>query len=102
MRRAVYFDYFVDDCPYFNGNVDVNNGYGCDHPEQEERDFGQGKCYCRSCPLGYPADEESLLETDIEWVDGKPESADAMEEYSYIIENYERHRELNFGGGVVW
>ena len=53
-------------------------------------------------PIRHPADEESLLETDIEWVDGKPESADAMEEYSYIIENYERHRELNFGGGVVW
>ena len=71
-------------CQYFNGNVEVNNGYGCDHADQEERDLGQGKCYCWSCPLGYPADEESLYETDIEWVDGKPE-ADGLEEDSYII-----------------
>ncbi len=84
MRKAIYFDSFVADCPYFNGNVNVNNGYGCDHVEQKERDHGQGKCYCWSCPLGYPADEDSLFEKDIEWVDGKPE-AEEMEEDSYII-----------------
>lgn len=84
MRKAIYFDSYVKDCPYFNGDVDVNNGYGCDHPEQEEEDYGQGKCYCWSCPLGYPADKESLMEEDIDWVDGKPE-AEEMEEDSYII-----------------
>lgn len=86
MRIAKSFDNFVSECPYFNGNSDVNNGYGCNHENQEEIDNGQGKCYCWSCPLGYPADEESLEEDDIEWEDGKPE-VDEMEEDSYIILN---------------
>lgn len=86
MRKAEYFDFFVSKCPYFNGNTDVNNGYGCTHPEQKENDDGEGKCYCWSCPLGYPADEESLGEDDIEWVDGRP-VPDSMEEDSYIILN---------------
>jgi len=31
MRIAKNFDNFVSECPYFNGNADVNNGYGCEH-----------------------------------------------------------------------
>ena len=83
-RKAEFFDHFVAKCDYFNGETDANNGYGCNHPEQEEQCDGQGCCYCFSCPLGYPADEESLLERDIVWTDGRPE-ADGMEEDSYII-----------------
>lgn len=86
MRKAEYFDFFVSKCKHFNGNTDANNGYGCTHPEQEENENGEGKCYCWSCPLGYPADEESLAENDIEWVDGRPE-LDSMEDDSYIILN---------------
>lgn len=86
MRRAKLFDNYVAECPYFNGNTDVNNGYGCNNENQEEKDNEQGKCYCWSCPMGYPVDEESLQEDDIEWEDGKPE-ADEMEEDSYIILN---------------
>ena len=86
MRKAIYFDDFVSQCPYFNGSADVNNGYGCDHPDQEERENDQGKCYCWSCPMGYPADEESLEEDDIEWPDGKPDPED-MGEDEYIIKN---------------
>lgn len=84
MRKARYFDSFVSNCQYFNGNASVNNGYGCDHHEQKETENGMGECFCWSCPLGYPADEESLSEGDILWVDGKPEAED-MEEDSYII-----------------
>jgi hypothetical protein len=84
MRKARYFDSFVADCQYFNGDVEVNNGYGCNHPDQEEKEDGQGKCYCFSCPLGYPADEESLGHTNIEWEGGKPDP-DSMGEDSYII-----------------
>lgn len=49
-------------CGYFNGKTNVNNGYGCDHPEQEEtedieledgRMVCQGKCYAFSCPIGW-------------------------------------------------
>ena len=90
IRKAVYFDSYVEKCPYFTGETNVNNGYGCNHPNQEEKeienDKKQGKCFCFSCPMGYPADEESLSETDIEWEDGKPE-LDGMEEDSYIILN---------------
>lgn len=86
MRKAQYFDDFVSACQYFNGNTDVNNGYGCNHPEQQETEKGIGKCFCFSCPLGYPADEESLDEKDIDWDGCKPD-ADDMEEDSYIILN---------------
>ncbi len=36
MRIAKNFDNFVSECPYFNGNADVNNGYGCEHKAQKE------------------------------------------------------------------
>lgn len=42
--------------------------------------------FCFSCPLGYPADEESLIEKDLLWEGGKPE-LNSMEEDSYIIRN---------------
>lgn len=84
MRIAKNFDNFVSECPYFNGKADVNNGYGCEHKAQKEVENGQGKCYCWSCPCGYPADEESLQENDITWEGGKPEEG-SMEEDSYII-----------------
>ena len=51
MRIAKNFDNFVSECPYFNGNADVNNGYGCEHKAQKEVENGQGKCYCWSCPV---------------------------------------------------
>ena len=66
-RKAVPFDTFVGGCNYFDGNSDVNNGYGCTHPEQEEKQKGKGCCFCFSCPLGTPADEESFEEPDIDW-----------------------------------
>ncbi len=48
---------FCDLCGFFFGGTDVNNGYGCLHPEQPEVDydtFGEvGKCYGFSCPLAY-------------------------------------------------
>lgn len=84
MRNARYFDAFYSECPYFNGNTNINNGYGCNHEAQKEKENKQGKCFCWSCPLGYPADEESLQDPNIEWLDGKPE-ANSMEEDSYII-----------------
>ena len=84
LRKAELFDNFVRHCEYFNGETDVNNGYGCNHPNQEEKCANEGCCYCFSCPIGYPAEEESLTEDDIEWVDGKPE-ADDIDEDGYII-----------------
>lgn len=60
-------------CGYFTGATEANNGYGCNHPEQEEYEMlwkdedgytyrgyeddeskpktKQGKCYSFSCPI---------------------------------------------------
>ena len=56
---------------FFNVNTsdpdlsDVNNGYNCDHPEQEEGekldDRFVGACHAGSCPLGYPPERYDLL-----------------------------------------
>lgn len=29
----------------------VNNGYNCNHPEQDEVEYGIGCCFSRSCPI---------------------------------------------------
>lgn len=61
MRKAVVFDDFSYQCPYFEGDTDVNNGYGCTHPENEkERGEDISRCYCSYCPLGTEADEEDV------------------------------------------
>lgn len=67
MRKAIPFDTFAENCKYFNGNTNVNNGYGCNHSKQKELQKKEGCCFCFSCPLGVPADEESFEETDIDW-----------------------------------
>lgn len=99
MRKAQYFEFFVKKCKHFDSSSDVNNGYGCKHPAQEETEDGHGKCYCWSCPLGCPADKESLDEKDIQWVDGKPDTDD-LEEESYIILNdefpFRKYYEIEF------
>lgn len=51
-RKAVPFDTFVGGCNYFDSNSDVNNGYGCTHPEQEEKQKGKGCCFCFPVHLG--------------------------------------------------
>lgn len=60
--------YLIDDlariCGFFHGDVDANNGYGCDHPDQEEREEGIGCCFAMSCPLGFnldPTDPEDAV-----------------------------------------
>lgn len=52
---------------YLSDDISVNNGYNCDHEEQEETyDDETGKmvgcCYAHSCPLAYPADADDLYE----------------------------------------
>ncbi len=66
---------FANRCGYFYNaciekNISINNGYNCNHPDQEEceEEEGQkiGKCYCWSCPLGYEADEDDFSSPDID------------------------------------
>ena len=76
------FDEFAYVCPYFTSETDANNGYGCNHPDQEETQNRDGKeqgcCYCFSCPLGIEADAEDLDNPDIDW-DGLCEEREVME-----------------------
>lgn len=87
-RKAVPFDTFVGGCNYFDSNSDVNNGYGCTHPEQEEKQKGKGCCFCFSCPLGTPADEESFEEPDIDW-NGTEKEDVGEDDYIIIPSNCE-------------
>lgn len=51
------FDQVWPRCRYFFGDSDVNNGYGCLHPEQEEVEDGLGRCHSFTCPLA-PFEED--------------------------------------------
>lgn len=72
MRQLIMIDQLTKICGYYNGDVSVNNGYGCDHPDQDETDFDddlgreQGKCYCHSCPIAHSADYEDMQNLDTE------------------------------------
>ena len=55
----ISLDELIERCGYFRDGVEVNNGYGCSHPEQREAEDGQGKCYGFSCPLGSELNPES-------------------------------------------
>lgn len=59
MRRAVIFDEFAYQCPFFNSEDAENNGYGCDHPKNNP-----DGCYCHACPLGIEAEQEDLTDTE--------------------------------------
>lgn len=88
---AMDIDSLATECPYFTGLTDANNGYGCNHPEQEEfeelykedgytyRGFEddeskpktrQGKCYSFSCPIAFKCTTiEELKEYDPDTAD---------------------------------
>lgn len=90
MRKAVLFDQFASVCQFFNRETEVNNGYGCNHPEQEMTDEDengqeQGLCDCHSCPLGVEAEQVDVASTEVDW-DGLCEDGEVAEsEYLLII-----------------
>ena len=79
-------------CGYFTSATDVNNHYGCTHPEQEETEtcteidgylaydkngaIKMGKCYSFSCPLATQADVKDLRTHDKEWAKQYKEATD--------------------------
>lgn len=97
MRKAVLFECFAFQCPFFNGDTNVNNGYGCDHPDQREKrkDNGeeQGCCYCFSCPLGIEAEQQDLtdkshpdaVQDEIDW-DGLCEDGEVTDGEYLLVE----------------
>lgn len=68
-RKIVSFDEFAYCCPFFTSETEVNNGYGCKHPAQEQREENQavGSCYCWSCPLGIEAEAEDCGKKEIDY-----------------------------------
>ena len=80
-RRAMTFDEFATVCNYFTSDTDLNNGYGCTHPQQEDED---GCCFCWKCPLGIEADQEDLTNPDIDWTDECSEEEVGESEYIVV------------------
>ena len=55
--KAIHLDTLVRKCGYFHTDTYVNNGYGCNHPDQEDTELDeetvkeQGRCFSCSCPI---------------------------------------------------
>lgn len=89
LRKIEAINRFANRCGYFYNaclekNISTNNGYNCNHPDQQETDIidGQkiGKCYCWSCPLGYEPDEEDFINPEID-----QNGYDTYEEGNFIV-----------------
>ena len=74
-KKIVPINEFANRCGFFANeciekNIDVNNGYNCRHPKQEEYEeiegYRIGKCFSWSCPLCYYADEEDFKNRNID------------------------------------
>ena len=52
-EEVITLDDLVKKCGHFNPHTDVNNGYGCNHPKQEDIEEGQGRCFNVSCPIAF-------------------------------------------------
>lgn len=92
MLKAVIFDEFSSQCPYFYSyeKEHINNYYNCKHPQQEETGESKsgekiGKCYCFSCPLGIEAQPEDLHESGIDW-DGLCEYGEVAESEYLLVD----------------
>jgi len=60
MKRKLFStNELINKCKYFYWGQ-VNNGYCCCHPEQEEKIDGEGCCYYFSCPFSYEAEQEDM------------------------------------------
>ncbi len=59
---TLHIDTLRSECGYSNPEIEINNGYGCDHSECEERysEEKQGLCYPWSCPIAYEANQDDL------------------------------------------
>lgn len=83
---------FANRCGYFFNHAydhpsdpDVNNGYNCSHPEQDETGDCNGKeigcCFASSCPLAYPANGLECGHFGIECDSLGKEQCDCENEY---------------------
>lgn len=102
--KVASFEEFAYACQYSTSEYDVNNGYGCSHPDQEEtnpdkNDIERGMCFCWSCPLGIEAEAEDADDEEVDLCGIiKEELAEAEGKSEYILvnvgdeawDNYER------------
>lgn len=91
-HHIVEIDDLMNHCGYGTSQTDANNGYGCNHPEQEETELcleedgytyrvetsqykmkqlkergderikAQGCCFPFTCPLGIQCDEQDIMD----------------------------------------
>ena len=65
------FDTVFRVCPFFVGDTDVNDGFGCKHSAQEEgemlADGFHGACTHWSCPMVTSINSETLSDPSIDW-----------------------------------
>lgn len=68
---------------------DCNNGYNCNHPEQEECEEAGGLkigcCLCRSCPMGYPPSRYDLVKYGVIDPEDVEEGSENESDGDYII-----------------
>lgn len=123
----INIDELVCICGYFTSETDANNGYGCNHPEQEEFEMlwkdedgythrgyekdkskpktKQGKCYSFSCPLCSKCDLEDVKDYDpddykrlFEEYNGNIEKMeDEIEAYDNMVISEEKYNKLKGG-----
>lgn len=104
MKSILSLDELTEKCGFFTSETDANNGYGCNHPDQEETEmlykdgsgythrscspekstFKQGKCYASSCPIAsvcMPEDIDELKEIENNIIE------EDLEDYDIMITN---------------
>lgn len=77
----IHIDSLASECGFFEKS-EVNGGYGCNHPEQEEKENGCGKCYDFSCPIAARLEPSEPLDKPIYKAFGM-----AGDEYDYLMRN---------------
>ena len=119
--HIVEIDDLMNHCGYGTSQTAANNGYGCNHPEQEDTELcleedgytyrvskneieqlkkdgdrrikKQGRCFPFSCPLGSQCDERDLEDYD---EDGYWEGCDP---FDLVLLDYETYTKLFKEGG---
>lgn len=119
--HIVEIDDLMNHCGYGTSQTEANNGYGCNHPEQEETEEcieidgytyrphiieeikqakinvgfinkEQGKCFPFSCPLGSQCDEQDL----IDYGDG---DFDGCDPFDFVLLDDDTYTKLFKEGG---
>lgn len=84
--KLMRMDELTEKCGFFYED-DVNNGYACCSPDQEEREHGIGCCFRHFCPVAYPATVEDLKKHGLS-------EDDYEEEYMMVDENLMEAKKL--------